>query len=54
MQEHQSNQPPIIVQQQMSAARPANFPHLLHFVLTLFTAGVWLPIWILHRLFWRP
>lgn len=28
-----------------------NFPHVLHFVLTFFTMGLWLPIWILHYLF---
>ena len=31
--------------------RGGGFPHLLHFVLTLLTLGLWLPIWILHRLF---
>lgn len=25
------------------------FPHLFHFVLTILTCGLWLPIWILHR-----
>jgi hypothetical protein len=25
-----------------------SFPHLMHFVLTFFTCGAWLPIWILH------
>lgn len=29
------------------------FPHLIHFVLTLFTAGIWLPIWIIHYLIRR-
>ena len=27
-----------------------NFPHLLHFIATFFTVGLWLPIWILHYL----
>ena len=31
-------------------APKADFPHGLHFVVTLLTAGIWLPIWILHYL----
>lgn len=31
--------------------RKASFPHLMHFILTIFTFGAWLPVWILHRLF---
>ena len=27
------------------------FPHLLHLVLTVLTCGLWLPVWIIHRLF---
>ena len=26
------------------------FPHVLHLTLTLFTCGLWLPIWIIHAL----
>lgn len=25
-----------------------NFPHLLHFVITVLTCGLWLPVWVLH------
>jgi hypothetical protein len=28
-----------------------SFPHLMHFILTLSTFGIWLPIWILHYMF---
>ena len=28
-----------------------NFPHFLHCLVTIFTMGMWLPIWILHYLF---
>lgn len=27
-----------------------SFPHLIHLILTFFTAGLWLPIWIIHYL----
>lgn len=27
------------------------FPHLFHFIFTIFTGGLWLVIWILHYLF---
>lgn len=30
---------------------PKNFPHLLHFVLTFFTAGFWLIVWVFHYIF---
>jgi len=30
--------------------RKAAFPHTLHLVLTLFTCGAWLPIWLIHYL----
>ncbi|MET7767453.1 hypothetical protein [Nocardia sp. NPDC005366] len=29
--------------------RPA-FPHGLHLVLTIFTCGMWAPIWLIHYL----
>ncbi|CAN0487058.1 unnamed protein product, partial [Phaeothamnion confervicola] len=25
-------------------------PHVLHLILTIFTAGLWLPIWIIHAI----
>jgi hypothetical protein len=28
-----------------------NFPHLLHFLVAIITAGLWFPIWILHYIF---
>jgi hypothetical protein len=36
--------------QQVIVQRP-RFNHLLHFALTLFTCGFWLPIWIICWLF---
>lgn len=27
------------------------FPHGLHLCLTLLTCGLWLPVWIVHRMF---
>ncbi|HDC4302437.1 zinc ribbon domain-containing protein [Leclercia adecarboxylata] len=30
---------------------PKSFPHLLHFVLTFFTAGLWLVVWVFHYIF---
>jgi hypothetical protein len=27
------------------------FPHFLHFALTVLSGGLWLPVWVLHRLF---
>ena len=33
-----------------AAVQKRNFPHLIHFLVTLFTLGLWLPIWILHYL----
>ncbi|TCN52169.1 hypothetical protein EV641_10845 [Rhodococcus sp. SMB37] len=29
----------------------AECPHLLHFVLTLITCGMWLPVWIIHAIY---
>jgi hypothetical protein len=29
---------------------PRPFPHVLHLVLTFFTCGLWLPVWIIHYL----
>jgi hypothetical protein len=31
--------------------RGGRFPHLLHFIITVCTCGVWLPFWILIDLF---
>lgn len=28
-----------------------SFPHLLHLLLTVFTLGLWFPLWVLHYLF---
>jgi|GEM_PF-318562 len=42
-----------VVQQTVVVSTPKEkyrVPHLLHFVLTLFTFGLWLPIWIIHAL----
>lgn len=36
---------------QQGVDRRRSFPHLLHFFATFITAGLWLPIWILHYLF---
>lgn len=30
-----------------------DFPHVLHLILTIFTAGLWLPIWIIHYVIWE-
>jgi predicted RNA-binding Zn-ribbon protein involved in translation (DUF1610 family) len=27
------------------------FPHFLHLILTIFTCGLWLPVWVLHYIF---
>jgi predicted RNA-binding Zn-ribbon protein involved in translation (DUF1610 family) len=27
------------------------FPHFLHLILTIFTCGLWFPIWVLHYIF---
>jgi hypothetical protein len=31
--------------------RGGRFPHLLHLIITIFTCGAWLPVWILIYLF---
>ena len=49
-----SNQPMVFMNAAgggVAVASKKNFPHLLHFIVTLFTMGIWLPIWILHYLF---
>lgn len=45
--------PPSPVQQVVSLSQPESrrrCPHLLHFVLTILTAGLWLPVWIIDAL----
>ena len=37
---------PIIVQQMMGAPQNKKVHHLLHFILTILTGGLWLPVWI--------
>lgn len=32
--------------------RDRRFPHALRLILTVFTLGVWLPIWIIHLIIW--
>ena len=34
----------------MSASPAGRFPHITHSVVAVFTLGVWIPVWILHRL----
>jgi predicted RNA-binding Zn-ribbon protein involved in translation (DUF1610 family) len=29
-----------------------HFPHLMHFILTVVTCGIWLPVWIIHFVVW--
>lgn len=29
-----------------------DFPHTIHLVLTIFTCGAWLPVWVIHYLVW--
>lgn len=48
-----SPQPVSPVQQVVSLSQPESrrrCPHLLHFVLTILTAGLWLPVWIIDAL----
>lgn len=33
-----------------AVADTKNFPHLIHFILTLLTGGLWLIVWIIHYL----
>jgi DNA-directed RNA polymerase subunit M/transcription elongation factor TFIIS len=33
--------------------RRSSFPHVLHLVATIFTLGLWLPIWIIHWIIWE-
>jgi hypothetical protein len=35
----------------MHGESKASFPHMLHFILTLVTCGIWTPIWLLHAMF---
>ncbi len=28
------------------------FPHVIHLIMTLFTGGLWLPVWIIHYIIW--
>jgi hypothetical protein len=28
------------------------FPHFIHLILTIFTLGLWFPIWIIHYIVW--
>ena len=39
---------PVVIQQTVVVRRRA--PHVLHFVLTLFTGGLWLPVWIIDTI----
>jgi hypothetical protein len=44
------NNQQVVINQTVEVAN--SFPHSLHLVLTIFTCGAWLPIWILHYLIW--
>ena len=35
----------------VAVTQKKSFPHILHFFISLFTMGIWLPIWILLYIF---
>ena len=41
----------VVIQNTNLQSSPKAFPHLLHFIITIFTGGLWLPIWILLYVF---
>lgn len=43
--------PPPMMQQQVVVSQKRGVNHGLHFVLTVFTFGLWLPVWILDAMF---
>ena len=53
-QQYWQQPPPVNVAQAVTVTVNNNggsrCPHLLHFILTLITCGMWLPIWIIHAI----
>jgi len=53
-----SNQQQVVIHQDggdhvYRRRRRQDFPHLIHLVVSVFTCGAWLPVWLIHRLIWE-
>jgi hypothetical protein len=45
-----SNQQQVVIHQSNHHVR--TFPHVIHLVFTIFTGGLWLPVWLIHYCIW--
>jgi hypothetical protein len=47
------NQQQVVIHHGGDGYRYKPFPHTMHLVITLFTCGCWLPVWLIHWIVWE-